>query len=316
LGFERAMGLLADIVRSPAFDPAEVAGQRQALLGHQRTAAESGYHATLGNLLAALYPNHPYGLPAFGTPDTVQGITTAMLREFHSEHYVPSNTVIAVAGGVSIERALEAAKAAFGPWSGPPVPEQHVGEPTPLEGTRLTADQSGSRQITLMMGFRVGGPTSPDYPTLRVIESLLGGGMISRFFREIREKEGLAYQVNCVYEPCWHGGHLLAYVLTGHMGVEAPRRALLRQFRILREELVPDAELEAAKMFLIGAHLRGNQSSRSQALAMAWAEASGLGYEADGDFAAQVSKVTPQDVMRVATRYFGDYVLALRLPTE
>jgi predicted Zn-dependent peptidase len=308
------MELAADIVRNPAFDPAEVAGQREALLGHQRTAAEDDYRATLGNLLAALYSHHPYGLPAFGTPDTVRGMTGETLREFHSTHYVPGNTIVAVTGGVSIERIIKAAKAAFGSWSGALPPTHEPAEPPPLDGTRLTADRSGGRQITLMIGFRVGGPKSPDYATLKVIESLLGGGMISRFFHEVREREGLAYQVNCLYTPNWHGGILAAYTLTGHLGLEAPRRALLGEFVRLGEELVPEEELKAAKRFVVGQHLRRNQSSESQAAAFAWAEGCGLGYEAHVDFPAQVMRVTPQDVMRVAKRYFGDHVLALRLP--
>jgi zinc protease len=313
-GFERAMELVADIVCNPAFDPAEVAGQRQALLGYQRMVAEDNYRATLGNLLAALYAHHPYGLPAFGTPDTVRAMTGETLRAFHAKHYVPGNTVVAVTGGVSIERTIKAGKAAFGSWSGPPPPEREPVEPPPLDGTRLTADQSGGRQITLMIGFRVAGPSDPDYPTLKVIESLLGGGMISRFFREVREREGLAYQVNCLYTPNWLGGVLAAYALTGHLGLEAPRRALVGQFTKLRDELVPEEELAAAKRFVVGGYLRRNQSSESQATALAWAEACGLGYEADADFPAQVMRVTPQDVMRVAKRYFGDHVIALRLP--
>ena len=313
-GFERAMALVGDIVRNPAFDPVEVAGQRQTLLAHQRTAAADNYRASLTNLLAALYPNHPYGLPMLGTPETVRAMTGETLRAFHAKHYLPANTIVAVAGGVSIERTLKAAKAAFGSWTGPPPPRHEAAEPPALEGTSLTADQSGGRQIAMMMGYRVGGPRSPDYAALKVIEALLGGGMISRFFREVREREGLAYQVNCVYEPNWQGGCLMAYALTGHMGLEAPRRALLTQFLRLREELVPEAELDAAKRFAIGQYMRRNQSSRSQALALAWAEGCGLGYEADAKFPGQVMRVSAQDVMRVARQCFGDHVLAVRLP--
>lgn len=313
-GFERAMELVADIVRNPAFDPAEVAGQRQTLLAHQGTAAADNYRGILINLLAALYPNHPYGLPMLGTPETVRAMTGEILRAWHAKHYLPANTVVAAAGGVSIERAIKAAKAAFGSWTGPAPPTHEAAEPPPLEGTTVTADQRGGRQIAMMIGYRVGGPRSPDYATLKVAEALLGGGMISRFFREVREREGLAYQVNCVYEPNWHGGCLMAYALTGHMGLEAPRRALLTQFRRLHEELVSETELEAAKRFAIGQHMRRNQSSRSQALALAWAEGCGLGYEADAEFPAQIMRVSAQDVMRVAKQCFGDHVLAVRLP--
>jgi len=241
-------------------------------------------------------------------------MTGETLRAFHAKHYVPASTIVAVAGGVSIERTLKAAKAAFGSWTGPPPPVHEAAEPPPLEGTTVTADQSGGRQIAIIMGYRVGGAESPDYAALKVIEALLGGGMISRFFREVREREGLAYQVNCIYEPNWHGGCLMAYALTGHMGLEAPRRVLLAQFGRLREELVPEDELAAAKRFAIGQYMRDSQSSQSQALALAWAEGCGLGYEAHVEFPKQVMRVTPQDVMRVAKESFGDHVLAVRLP--
>jgi zinc protease len=313
-GLDRAVDLLADIVCNPAFDPAEVAGQRQMLMGHQRTIAEDDYRGTLNSLLAALYPHHAYGLPTYGTPDTVPQMTVQTLQAFHAAHYLPADTIVAVTGGATMAQVLKAVKAHFGSWTGPTPPTRQVTELPPLAGSRLVADQNGGRQITLMIGYRVAGADDPDYATLKVIESLLGGGMISRFFRDVRERQGLAYQVNCLYEPGWQGGYLIAYALTGHQGLEAPRRALLDEFQRLRDELVPDQELEAAKRFTIGQYVRRTQSSEQEALALAWAEGAGIGYGNDTSFPDQVMKVTPQDVMRVAGQYFGDYVLALRLP--
>lgn len=192
-----ALPLMADVAMRPTFPEAELGRLRQerltALLQARDDAAQVAPMAFARLLFG---PSHRYGTGAAGTGATLKSFTTADLRAFHSAMFQPGNASIIVAGDVTADAALPQLEMHFGSWrsqagaaSRTPVPNA----PQPPRGEIVIVDMPGAAQSQIRIGW-VGVPRStPDYFTLQVLNTVLGGSFTSRLNQNLREEHGYSY---------------------------------------------------------------------------------------------------------------------------
>ncbi len=188
-----ALDLLCEIVADSTFEENELERERQVVL--QEIAM---HHDTPDDLVFDLYQDmafrdQPLGRPILGTPERVAGFTREDLFAYTRKHYQPGRMVVAGAGAVDHARAVEAVTRWFGARANTgeaqkPAPAQYVGGEKTLE--------KDLEQVQLVLGFPGVATTSADYYRAQVFATILGGGMSSRLFQEIRERRGLAYSVS------------------------------------------------------------------------------------------------------------------------
>ena len=187
-----ALDILADVVWRPAFRPDEVESERRVILeeiGMRDDAPDDVVHE-LAN--AALFAGHPLGRSVLGTRDTISAMPREVIAQYHSDHYRPRNVVIAAAGNLEHATVTD-----------------HIARRVPLESglrparrdfrlqpsVRATGDHRVTEQAHLVLSMRSISRDDPDRYALSVLNQLLGGGMSSRLFQEVRERRGLAYSV-------------------------------------------------------------------------------------------------------------------------
>ena len=151
-----------------------------------------------------------------------------------------------------------------------------------------------------------------DYATLEVIDSLLGTGMSSRLFKNLRDQEGLAYQLGSSYSANALRGAFLVYIGTNPQTLEKSQKMLMAEINKLKTEFVGTKELKEAKDKLTGHFIISQETNLDKAATIGWFETTGAGYNFVDDYEKLINSVTESDIIEVANKYFtNNYVLSI-----
>jgi predicted Zn-dependent peptidase len=306
--FAEGIDILADVVMNPTFPELELEAERGRIKEAIRAQEDDQFTSTFMLFKRALYGDHPYGYNSLGAILSVTAIDRDDLLRYHSQHYVPNNIVVAIVGDVDADEARDLVEENFKDFQPRELPVKPELE---IHGEEASVSLVKEReQSFIIMGYRLAPVGSPDYPALKVLNSVLGAGSSSRLFKNIREERGLAYAVGSFYPSRVEGSSLAAYIGTAPENEDEARELMMREFGKLKEEMVPEEELDVAKKRIIGDFALDHESNERQAFYLAWYEAIGMGYEYDGVYPEQVEQVTAEDVQRVARKYFENLVVA------
>jgi len=272
--FEEALDLIADVVLAPAFQAGDIETERGVILEEIGEANDNPDDLVHEMFVGSFWKSHPLGAPILGTASTVGAIGRGDLYAYYASRYVPGNIIVALAGCVDPARALDAIAKAFsrrgrkgssrmrksrGDGAGRPKPHSHVG----------LRRREGLDQVHVCLGVEAPSQTSRRRYAAALLDTVLGGGMSSRLFQEVREKRGLAYSI---------GSSLNSYRLGGYETVSAacaPRNlprlieVTLRELRKLKRGGVADGELRRAKENLKGGLILSLESTVSRMSAAA-----------------------------------------------
>lgn len=315
------MELVADLLANARFDPRDIETQRGVGLSRIRQNADQPLQRAVDLLGAALYPFHPYAQPIIGTAETVAALTREQLLEFYLTHFTASNIVLVVAGNTTEAQALEKAKQAFGGLRAGSPPRRVRWLRTveralvpPLASPQEVREVRPIAAAWIAMGY-LGVPMGHrDFAALRVLSAILGEGMSSRLFTEIRERRGLAYQVGSAYLVRAGPGHIRLSAGTDPSTLPAVTAAMLREVERLRAEVPPADELERARRGIIGRYALAREELEAQAFYLGWYEILGVGFAYDERFPEEIDRVTAGDVLRAARRYLTVPALVIVAP--
>ncbi len=296
-----ATDLVTEVVAAPAFDASHVEGERQVILEELAMSEDTPDDLVHTKLDEALFPGHPLGREVLGDAGTIEDMSVEAIRAFHHEWYRPANLVIAAAGGVDHDAIVAKVAATFGadPGARPQRRAPEVG-PTPLVVVRKPTEQ-----VQVAYGWRGLTHADPDRFALALANQIIGGGLSSRLFQEIRESRSLAYSV--------YSG-TSAYVDSGAFIVAAgcsPRR-LKELGQVLDHELaqlvadgVTDQELEVARSGFEGATILGLEDSGSRMSRLGSLQTIRGTVTSVDEYLAAIDAVTADDVARVIRRVLG-----------
>lgn len=300
---ETALDVAADMVLHSKLDAEEIERERT-VVQQELKRNHDNPQVWAGRLVGmAVYGDQPCGWDVGGTIETVQRIERPHFLEHMERWYRAPNVVVSVAGNVEPGRVVELADRLFSDirrGSVPPVPPY---DPS-VRGPRVAVDVRTVDQCSFSLGLPIFGRADPDRYALRVLNGILGAGMSSRLFREVRERRGLAYAVHSSYGLLADTG-----IFTISAGVD--RAKLAESIQVCIGELeklvaapVPDEELRKAKEHAVGrfrlsletAHAVGQRHGE---LLLTRGE-----IEEVEDVVAALEAVTAEDVQRVASRVY------------
>jgi len=166
-----------------------------------------------------------------------------------------------------------------------------------------------------------GGPapalTDPDYPAVKVLSAVLGGGMAGRFFSELRDKQGLAYSTGAFYPSRVGRGVLVAYLGTAPANAEKAEEGIRKELARLGREALGAEEVARARTYLLGQFALDRRTNARLAWYQAFFESAGVGHDFAERYARAVEAITAEDVQRVARAYLGlPTVVSLRPPGQ
>jgi len=307
------LGLTAEVALTPKLEAADVAGERDWLLSRIQRQRDNPSARTFDELYAAVYGFHPYGLPSLGTPESLKRIDHAAIIAWYRQFYRPERMVLAVSGQVRGADVVAEARRLFGglPRGG------ELAEPrngTPASGARRLVIEQPAQQAQIAAGGLAPSLADPDHAAVKVLATLLGGGMAGRLFAELRDKEALAYTASAFYEPVREPGLLVLYLGTAPQNVARAEPALQREIERVRTQPVSADELRRAQGFLLGNYEMDRRTNARQAWYLAFYEIEGVGGDFPERYRAAVQAVTAADVMRVAQRYLATPTIVILRP--
>jgi len=186
------LDILSDIMWRPALRASDLDAERQVILDEILMHADEPADEAAEQSSATLFPGHPLGREVLGTESSVSAMTADRIRDFFDEHYLPGNMVVAVAGDLDHDAVVAGLDDRSGDGGGGVTPDRAAPDDkvTPLAVTRRATEQAH-----VVLAARSVDRSHPSRYALAVLNHVLGGGLSSRLFQEIRERRGLAYSV-------------------------------------------------------------------------------------------------------------------------
>jgi predicted Zn-dependent peptidase len=293
-----ALDVLADILRNSRFDPADIERERQVITEEINMSQDSP--AQLVNMLIdeLLWPQHPLGRDIAGTKETVAAISRETIVDYLARQYLPANTVVGVAGAGEQGEMVSAVENAFGKWAErKPNPGYPAYKERPFPRLRIEAKETEQAHLCLALS---GLPLlHPKRFTLDLLNVILGEGMSSRLFTEIRDRLGLAYSINSYAEHFSDTGSVTVYAGVEPKNLQVAIKAILEQLSRLKEP-VPQAELTKAKELSKGRLLLRMEDSRSVAGWMGGQEILTQNVLSVDQLIAIVDAITAEEIQQLA----------------
>jgi zinc protease len=296
--------LLQDVLFNPAFAPAEVKRTVAQIQGSLEADEDEPGVVASRSFARQLYGAFPYGRPVKGTREGLRAITPKDLKDFHRRFYRPNNSLLSVAGDLSLEEAQRWVTQTFGsrPQEGspalalPPIPA--------LDKSKVTVINKDISQANIILGNLGLARSNPDFYAVQVMNYIFGGGgFSSRLMDHIREKRGLAYHVRSDFSPGLESGPFAVTLETKNPSAREAVQLVLAEMTRIRNEPVTAQELEAAKSYLIGSFPRKMDSLDKRAGLMAYVEFYGLGLDYPWRYPDLIQGLTAADIQRVAQKY-------------
>jgi predicted Zn-dependent peptidase len=304
-----AMGVIGELIVRPNLAEADIDQERTVIVEEIRSYLDDPSEYAQMLISQALFGNGPLGREICGEEDGIRSLPVAAIRDFWGARYRPGNTVVAVAGDLGHDEAVELAAAAFGSGGG----ALSGFEPAPAlpAGPRLLVGRRDTAQAQLAIALPALRRDHPDAWNLAVLNAVLGDGMSSRLFLGVREEKGLAYDVSSGlldYADC---GALEISAGVDPAQLPAAIEAILAELVRLVDEPVPDDELAKAKAYLSGGLELRMDDTRHLASWIGGQEALHDRVLTLDEALAAVDAVTPGEIRRVAGELVTDASLRM-----
>ncbi len=249
--FDQTLSLASEILLSPSFPDDELGRYKErtrTALITQRTNA--GFLAS-EMFSRVLYGPHPAARISLTAP-ALEKITRAMLVDFHKTHYVPDHAVIALSGDITMAAARKALETKLGGWKKAGASAPAVQDPPAPGASRISfVARPNSVQTNLIVGTQAIDRTAEDYDLLQVMNEVIGGGPTGRLFTILREEKGYTYGAYSAVSASRFRGSWSANTQVRTTVTEPAFKDLMAEIARLRDEPVPDKELQAKKRGMI-----------------------------------------------------------------
>ena len=304
-----AWDVLADLVLNPLFRPEDIEKEKGVILEEIKMEADSPDYLVHEIFSSNFWKDHPLGKPILGTRETVRRFDSDMIRAYYSQVYAPSNLLVTAAGNLTHQRLVALVREHFDSL---PAGQPTTADNAPVTHARIALRNKKSlEQVHVCLGV-------PSYPlphqerfACYVLNTLLGGGMSSRLFQNIRERQGLAYAVFSELNPYRDTGCLSIYAGTSLESAPKVVESIVHEFRDLKERPVADDELRRAKDHLKGSLMLSLESTASRMTNLARQEMYFNRFFTLDELVQSIEHVTSVDVQRIAQTFFDPKQIAL-----
>ena len=254
-----ALDILADILQHSLLDPEELSRERAVVLQEIGQAVDTPDDIVFDHFQASAFPDQPLGRPVLGSPESVRQLSRDVVADYLRTRYGGPTMVLAAAGKVDHDALVDMAERAFGA-----LPATSAGESTPAHyvGGHYR-EQRDLEQLHLVLGFEGGSYHDEDFYAESILSALLGGGMSSRLFQEVREKRGLAYSIYTFASYYADGGLFGVYAGTAERDVGDLVPVLCDEIAGVADTLKPE-EVERARAQIRANVLMGLESTMAR----------------------------------------------------
>src|SRR5207237_1693054 len=308
---DTALDLLTDIVVSPRFSDTDLESERSVILEEIKMVEDTPDDLVHEIFVTSFWPDHPLGRPILGTEETVNRLRREQILAHYAETFHPANLIFAASGNIRPEQIIPYLEKKF-PQDPRPASRRDWPAPLPTQHVILR-EKRELEQVHLCLGSRGFPQQGGERYAAALFNAILGGGMSSRLFQKIREKEGLVYTVMSYHNGYVNGGYEAIYAACAPKTLKRVRDMPLAEMRLIKSGGATAEELSSAKLHLKGSILLSLESTVSRMSGLARQEYYfGRQFSPD-EIIAAIDAVTLEDIAHVAATIVDPESLSLTL---
>lgn len=305
---DTALDVLSDMVLHSTFDPVEIEREKNVVLEEIKRHNDAPEDQVHDLLAQTLWKGHRLANPVIGAVPAVKKLSKDRLLDYMHTFYCPNALMVAAAGNVDHQKLVDAVGQAFGGLTAQRPPRK-LSQARACSGRRIVKKQT--EQVHLCLGTAGYSQNRQEKYALAVIDAVLGGGMSSRLFQEVREKRGLAYAIGSYSASYQEAGLFAIYGGTSMGNVEAVLELTRGECEKVRKDSVTDAELVRAKNQIRGALVLGQESMSNRMSRLAKSEIYFGRIIRPEEIISAIMSVDKDDVAQVAASVFDGAGFAL-----
>jgi len=300
---ERLLELMSDVVLNPTFPPDEFAIYQKRQLAQVEQMRSRPTFLAQERLQKVLYGDFAAAVVS-ATPESLEAMTTARLKDFHDRYYLPNNALLGVVGDIQFDEAVSLIQKAFGAWQSHPVAAPDLGRISPPAPTKITlVDRPNSVQTNILAGDFAVRRADPDYIPLTVMNRVLGGGPSARLFLNLREKHGYTYGAYSSFTSDIYPGVWRANTEVRNAVTDGSMHELMEEFQRIGTEPVPEPELDEARRSLVARFALDLEQPTTLLSFYMTANYFRLPQDYWDRYPEEVAKVSPAVVQQTAKKY-------------
>lgn len=309
------LSVVQELIDSPIYPEDKVNRDREIVKMMILEQEDSHLSLTVKKFREVYFGESPYAWSSIGKTDTIDSIQRDDLVALAEQAFDPSQLIVSVVGGSSVSEVFSNIRSAFEKREPRRIkmPLDTHSQPAIFE-TKQTIQHRETESEYILLGYPGEGLKDDAAPALRLISAILGGSMDSRLFREIRDKRGLCYQVGSSYNPNFDHSPLMAYIVTTPKNRMEAITCTEAEIEKLKEELVPEDELNRVKSYVAGSYVMSMETNMGQASRYATYEIAGLGWDYANKLPDDLNSVTAEEIRDTARKFFTHYLLTITAP--
>ena len=305
----QAFDVICDLVRNPLFDKQDLEKEKGVILEELKMEVDNPESLAHEIFASNFWKGHPLGRSILGTAETIKSFNRDMVEQYYHHFYTPKNILVTAAGNLTHRRLVQ-------------LVEDHLGDLKPHRFTRtddtptphapiVVRNKSSIEQVHVFVGVPAIALPHKDRYACYILNAILGGGMSSRLFQNIRERQGLAYTVYSELAMYRDAGCMLVYAGTSPKSAGKVVDSVTRELRQLATDLVTEEELRRAKDHLKGSFVLGLESTSSRMGNLARQELYFKRFYTIDEMLASVERVTADQVLNLAEQFFDHRRIAV-----
>lgn len=314
--------LLNEIVNSATFNDYEIEKTKASMLDSIKQSRDVPMNVALEEYKNLIFENSVYSNGTKVVEKTLPKVQRDDILEYYNTIFNPKNIVISVNGNIAdsenfaniVNQFSEIFSSKCAVNDSEFDYKNYASKIPPLTSPKtVVKNVNDLKTAWLIMGWQTSGVLNQkDSATLQVIDAILGSGMSSRLFKNIRDQEGLAYQLGSGYSPKILRGSFTLYIGTNPKTLNLAKLKMLEEVNKLKTEFVSNKELQEAKDKIIGNFIISQETNLDKASTVSWFEASGRGFDFKDKYEKLINSVTASDIIEVANKYFNEnYVTSI-----
>lgn len=297
-----AFDVLSDLVLNPVFAVEDVVRERRVILEEIKMDEDNPDYLVHEIFTQNFWKDHPLGKPILGTKDTVKGFDRPVVLDLYQKRFAPGNLIIAAAGNLNHGKFVDLVAKYFDRMK--PVKNGFHSAPPKIVPRITLRNKKSLEQVQICIGV----PSHPIAHEKRfasyVLNTLLGGGMSSRLFQNIRERQGLAYSIYSDLNPYRDTGCLSVYAGTSRESAPKVVHSIVSEFKKLKSEAVPAEELRRSKDQLKGSLMLSLESSTARMSNLARQDMYFDRFYGMDELIEKIEAVTSEDLQAMADDFF------------
>jgi predicted Zn-dependent peptidase len=304
-----AMDVLSDLVLNPIFDVKDIGRERGVILEEIKMDEDNPDYLVHEIFTQNFWKDHPLGKPILGTKDTVKRFEQPILFNYYGERFNPGNLVVCAAGHVDHKQFAALVSEKFQHLK--PRPNGYHTAPPKINPRIIMRNKKALEQVQICVG-------TPAYPLAHpkrygsyILNTVLGGGMSSRLFQNVRERQGLVYAIYSDLNPYRDTGCLSIYAGTSRESAPKVVQSIVAELRRLKNDPVPEDELRRAKDQLKGSLMLSLESSTARMSNLARQEIYFEHFFGLDELIERIEAVTEEDLRATAEEFFRQEMLAV-----